>query len=203
MNTSYLALGDSITTGYGVLPQQAFATLFYSKLRAANPSLKYINLGVNGLTSEKLVAMLEQPRVFTLLPLAKIISLTIGSNDLLQFGRGLISGMEVPADVTLGKFNHHLMLVGERIHSANPSAVVKIVTLYNPLAPMDKRVKDLAQGILKTANHSIRRVAREYRMGVVPVAKVFSGREQFLLGSDHLHPNVSGHQVMAELFAKW
>lgn len=202
MNPIYLALGDSITAGYGVSPQQAFTALFYNKLLAVDPSLKYVNLGVNGLTSQELASMLVQNRVYALLPQAKVISMTIGSNDLLSVGRGLTSGVGANTDLILGNLNRNLMLIGERIRTANSSALVKIAVLYNPLPPVDKNTDALVRGLVKTANHSIRHMAREYRLVVINVDKALSGREQLLLGPDHLHPNVLGHQMFADLFSK-
>lgn len=200
MNEIYLALGDSITTGYGVRTNQSFATLFYTSLLPSFPGLKYENLGVNGLTSGDLATMIGQLRVCSLIAQSKIISITIGSNDLLAVGKGLISGAGANIDLTLGSLNHNLMLLGGRIRSVNPSAIVKIATIYNPLPPMDKSSDELARGLVKTANHNIIRTAREFRFVVIPVAKVFSGKEQLLLGPDHLHPNIMGYRVISDLF---
>jgi lysophospholipase L1-like esterase len=198
----YLALGDSITTGFGVGANQCFAALFYKDLLAYDPGLKYMNLGMNGLRSEELAFMVGQTRFYPLITQAKVISLTIGSNDLLAVGKGLISGAGANLDQTLGNLQRNLMLIGDCIRKANPSVLVKISTIYKPLISMNKQSLELTQGLVKTANHSITRMAREYRFTVVPVAKAFSGREQLLLGPDYLHPNPRGHRVIADLFAK-
>ncbi|MEA4902277.1 SGNH/GDSL hydrolase family protein [Desulfitobacterium sp.] len=201
MNTIYLALGDSITTGYGVGTNQSFAALFYKNLLAFDPGLQYVNLGVNGLTSMELASMVRQERLCSLIAQAKIISLTIGSNDLLAVGKGFISGAGANIDLALGNFNQNFMFIGNQIRAINPSVLVKAATIYNPLPPMNKEVDAYAMGLVKAANHQIKRVAREFRFVVVPVAKAFSGQEQLLLGPDHLHPNVMGHRVMADLFS--
>ncbi|AHF07864.1 GDSL family lipase [Desulfitobacterium metallireducens DSM 15288] len=198
----YLALGDSITTGYGVGSNQSFANLYYKNLLSFDPSLRYINLGVNGLTSEELAAMVGQKRFHTLIAQAKFISLTIGSNDLLAVGKGLISGSGSNIDLILGNFNHNLRLIGGQIRAINPSVLVKVATIYNPLPPMDKETDAFAKGLVKAANHSILNQAREFHFVVVPVAKALREREQLLLGPDHLHPNVGGHRLMADLFTR-
>lgn len=200
MNTNYLALGDSLTTGYGVGSNQSFATLFYNHLHVYDPGLQYVNLGINGLTSGELAVMVGQKRFYSLIAQAKVISLTIGSNDLLAVGKSLSSGTGANIDLTLGNFDHHLMSIGGHIRSINPSVLVKVATIYNPLPPMDKESDALAKGLVKGANHRLIRLAREFRFVVVPVAKAFSGKEQLLLGPDPLHPNVMGHRVMADLF---
>lgn len=200
MNEVYLALGDSITAGYGVGANRAFAIQLYTSLLLSFPGLRYENLGVNGLTSAEIASMVGQKGVCSLIAQSKIISITIGSNDLIAVGKGLISGTGANVDLTLGSLNHNLMLLGGRIRSTNPTALVKIATIYNPMPPMNKASDALAEGLVKAANHSIIRMAREFRFVVAPVAKVFSGREQFLLGPDHLHPNLVGHRVIADLF---
>lgn len=201
MNTIYLALGDSITTGYGVGINQSFAALFYKNLLAFDPGLQYVNLGVNGLTSMELASMVRQERVCSLIAQAKIISLTIGSNDLLAVGKGFISGAGANTDLALGNFHQNFMFIGNQIRAINPSVLVKAATIYNPLPPMNKEVDAYARGLVKAANHQIKHEAREFRFVAVPVAKAFSGQEQLLLGPDHLHPNVMGHRVMADLFS--
>jgi lysophospholipase L1-like esterase len=202
MNTIYLALGDSITTGYGVGSNQSFATVFYKNLQAYNPGLQYVNFGVNGLTSGELVSIVGQRKFNDWIAQAKMISLTIGSNDLLAIGRDLISKSGTNIDLALQNFSDNLLLIGEHIRSINSSVIVKVATIYNPLPPVDKGSDAFVNGLVKTANHSIKRTSREFSFIVVPVAKSFSGREQILLGPDHLHPNILGHRVLADLFIR-
>lgn len=203
MNNIYLALGDSLTTGYGVEQSQSFAFLFYRNLAVYDPGLKYVNLGVNGLTSHELAALVSQERALTLIKQAKIISITIGSNDLLAVGKALIAGAGMNIDLTLVDFNKNLFFIGNSIRRVNPSASVKIATIYNPLPPINKQSDALAEGLVKTANRSIRKMVREYRFTVVPVAKAFSGQEQILLGPDRIHPNYLGHKLIADLLVKY
>lgn len=147
--------------------------------------------------------MISQTHVYRLIPQARIITVTIGSNDLLAIGKGLISGKIVSPELVLSDFFQNLSLLGERIRSVNTFTAFKIASIYNPLPPMDKQANAVAQSLLKSANHGLTQMAREYGGVVVPVAKAFKGKEQLLLGPDHLHPNAAGHQVMAELFARY
>lgn len=202
MNDLFLALGDSLTTGYGVGMNRSFAALFYGSLLPGFPGLKYENLGVNGLTSAGLVNMLGQPRVNALIARAKIITVTIGSNDLLAVGKGMISGAGADLDLTMGNLNHNLMLIGNGIRSINPAAVVKIATLYNPIPPVPVQQVVMAKGLVNAANQSIIHMANTFRFAVIPVGRAFAGRENILLGLDHLHPNIVGHRVLADLFAR-
>lgn len=203
MNGRYLALGDSLTAGYGVGMNRSFASLYFLNLQHSFPDLQYENLGINGLTSGQLANMISHTNVYRMIPQARIITVTIGSNDLLAIGKGLISGERVNPELALRDFCQNFSLLGKRIRSVNTSAALKIASIYNPLPPMDKQANAMAQCLVKSANHGISQIAREYGGVVVPVAKVFKGKEQLLLGPDHLHPNAAGHQVMADLFARY
>jgi lysophospholipase L1-like esterase len=76
-----------------------------------------------------------------------------------------------------------------------------VATIYNPLpsGPLQLYAPQ-AQGIIDKANQIIAYWARAYNFVPVPVSQAFKGREPFLLGPDHFHPNLLGHQVIAELF---
>lgn len=75
----YVALGDSITSGYGVNESQAFPSLIAEK-----QNYTVVNHGQAGLTSEGLLASLEDSDVAKDVATADIISITIGGNDLMN-----------------------------------------------------------------------------------------------------------------------
>ncbi|MEL1136179.1 GDSL-type esterase/lipase family protein [Desulfitobacterium sp. THU1] len=203
MNGIYLALGDSLTTGYGVGFNRSFATLYYTSLLSSYPKLGYENYGVNGLTSDQLVNMIRQNTMCRMVSQAQVITVTIGSNDLLTIGKGLVAGQGTNPSLMIGEFHHNLMALGERIRNANPTAILKLASIYNPLPAGDRQTNTLARSLLKEANHGVKQMAREYRGVVVPIAKAFEGKEQLMLGPDQLHPSILGHQVIAELFLRY
>lgn len=203
MTDRFLALGDSLTAGYGVGLSRSFATLYYQNLSLGYPELRYVNLGMNGLTSGHLVSMLGHSKLRSILPEARIITITVGSNDLLSIGKGMINGERVDPDYVLRDFWQNMFLLGESIRRINASTTIKVATIYNPLPPLDKPLKTFVHTLLKSANQCISHMAREYGGVVIPVAKAFQGKEQVLLGPDRFHPSVAGHKVMAELFARY
>lgn len=203
MQGKYLALGDSLTTGYGVGANNSFAALYYSRLLANFPNLQYENSGRDGLTSGQLISMLRQPGISNLIAKASLITITIGSNDLLAIGKDLMAGKLINPQLTLSEFTQNLIILGLRLRQLNPTATIKIATIYNPLPPMNKELNALSNNLLNLANSSIRKVSREYGLIVVPVAKGFRGRERVLIGPDHVHPSIEGHRVMAELFYRY
>ncbi|HZW83716.1 MAG TPA: SGNH/GDSL hydrolase family protein [Candidatus Deferrimicrobium sp.] len=197
----YLALGDSITAGYGVGFKNSFPSIYSTVLRQQFPDLHYVNLGVNGLSTGRLVSMVGTQRVGSLVSRSRIITITIGSNDLLSEIKALASGRQINVDLALANMSNNLMLLGKSIRITNPDAVVKVATIYNPLpsGPLQLYAPQ-AQGIIDKANQIIAYWARTYNFVPVPVTQAFRGKEPFLLGPDHFHPNPHGHRVIADLF---
>jgi acyl-CoA thioesterase-1 len=77
----YLALGDSFTAGTGSRPADAFPSRLCDRLRARGAVVTLENLGVNGYTTDDLVAR-ELPRVAPFAP--TLVTLAIGANDLVR-----------------------------------------------------------------------------------------------------------------------
>ncbi|NMA69036.1 MAG: lipase [Desulfitobacterium sp.] len=203
MQGKFLALGDSLTTGYGVGVSNSFATLYFSRLRSNYPNLQYENLGVDGLISRELTSMLRQPGMSNLIARSSLITITIGSNDLLAIGKDLMAGKPINPQSTLSEFTQNLLTLGLLLRQLNPTATIKIATIYNPLPPMNKELNALSNTLLNIANSSIRKIGREYGLIVVPVAKAFQGRERVFIGPDHVHPSIEGHQTIADLFYRY
>ncbi|MCD7823972.1 MAG: GDSL-type esterase/lipase family protein [Oscillospiraceae bacterium] len=79
--TTYLALGDSITAGYGLSDPdtESFVTLFGNEIGATT-----INYGVSGLTAATLAETLATGEYDTYLAMVDVVTITIGGNDLMQ-----------------------------------------------------------------------------------------------------------------------
>lgn len=75
----YLALGDSITTGYGLTnSREGFANLLAEK-----NGYMLVNRAVNGATTADVLALLDQQRILNTVAKADLITLTCGGNDLM------------------------------------------------------------------------------------------------------------------------
>lgn len=198
----YLALGDSITAGYGV-GSRNFAFLYYSNLRSFNPNLRSINYGINGLTTGGLAnLLLTNCNLKNFVTQAEVISLTIGSNDLLRVAVSILRGTRVDIFATLSNMEKNLDLIGSQIRHLNPRALVKVGTIYNPLsAGPYYQYSGPAQGVIAQANKIIVHWAKRYGFNVAQIDKAFQGRERLVIGTDHVHPNFQGHQIIATEFA--
>ncbi|MHB8127228.1 MAG: SGNH/GDSL hydrolase family protein [Desulfitobacteriaceae bacterium] len=199
----YLALGDSITAGYGV-GSRNFALLYYSYLLSFNPNLRYINYGINGFTTSGLTNLLSSNvNLMTLVTQAGVITLTIGSNDLLHAAVSILRGTRVNIFATLSNMEKNLDLIGSQIRYLNPRALVKVGTIYNPLPTGPYyQFSGEAQALIAQANKILVHWAKRYGFNVVPLDKAFQGRERLVIGSDHLHPNLLGHQIIATEFTR-
>ena len=175
----YVALGDSITSGYGVNESQAFPSLIAEK-----QNYTVVNHGQAGLTSEGLLASLEDSDVAKDIAIADIISITIGGNDLMNafytyLGEKLgmtaddvknelaknntsflMRAMEYISGFDESKMARALTTFGIKLYSivtaikkANPDVMIFVSTQYNPyqwLPDQSTIYKDKIQKIANT-----------------------------------------------------
>jgi lysophospholipase L1-like esterase len=202
----YLALGDSITAGYGVGSLFSFPTLYGNYLRRHNQGLSVHNLGVNGLTTLGLLELLQFNRSLRhLVTRASLITITIGSNDLLHHLRNsnqAINTFQFP--MLLGNMGKSLDQAGEVVRRLNPKAIVKVATLYNPMpADLYAQYNEQVQGVIDAANALVIAWAKRYGFVVVNLVREIRGQERYLIGPDYGHPNAAGYRAIAKAFARY
>lgn len=201
----YLALGDSITAGYSVGSAFSFPTVYGNYLRRHNTDLSVHNAGVDGLTTPGLLRLLWcDCNLRHLVARASLITITIGSNDLLQLIRTCQpSTITTQLPVILGKMGNTLAHIGELLRQLNPRAIVKVATLYNPLpaGPYAQYVLPI-QGAIDTANALVIAWGKRYGFVVVSIDRELRGKERSLIGQDFAHPNATGYRVIAKAFAR-
>ncbi|HWJ03875.1 MAG TPA: SGNH/GDSL hydrolase family protein [Verrucomicrobiae bacterium] len=203
-NNIYLALGDSISAGFGVGRKSSFPAQYYTILLPGFPGLRYINAAVDGYTSTDLARLLRaNRRVANLVAQASLISISIGSNDLLALGKALLAQQPVDVAATQNALNQNLADIGARIRSLNPRARVQAAAIYNPLpaGPFAHLFKP-AQTVINQANGLLAQWSTGFGFELVPVDQAFKGREPLLIGPDYFHPNATGHLVIAQTFAR-
>lgn len=201
----YVALGDSLTAGYGVASPFSFPNIYANYLRRHDKNLCVLNLGINGLTTKGLLQLLKSnPYVRQSVANAALITLTIGSNDLLRLlmnSQQRFNTAQLP--LILANLSKTLELIGHEIRTLNPKATVKVATLYNPLTATSPYAQyyGLVQEIITRANAIIITWARCFGVVVIDLEREFRGKEGLLNGQDQAHPNAEGYQVIAKAFA--
>lgn len=160
---NYLALGDSISVGTGLLDKsQGFTYLLADSLKYGN----YYNQAVNGYTSNDLLKQLNDEKIRKEVRAADVITITIGGNDLIQMADKLLEFVQVKEGVNLEElrdnlskvqtffliesatdnqkaqryleqsienFHKNIVEITRMIHELNKDAVIVLQTVYNPL----------------------------------------------------------------------
>ena len=161
---SFLLLGDSIATGYGLpnIRENSYGAKLANAL-----GVDYYNLAVDGATSGDLLALLKETDIAALLAEQDIVVISIGGNDILSIFFALAkqalglaptaSNLELQAAIestpnavsvigmalllnqskltaATNAFPENLSAIVKEIKSANPDAQLIIQTIYNPFS---------------------------------------------------------------------
>jgi lysophospholipase L1-like esterase len=210
----YLALGDSITAGYGSThPTMAFVHHVSSYIHKRGLAERTFVVAKNGWTSGDLVrAAGAFPE--SLWAATNVITLLSGGNDLrqllrrqyLSISRSAITPQLVEERVQ--KFARNLDGLCSLIHRHGVPHVV-LATVYNPVPNFPTAVT----GIVRL-NEVIRTHASRFGFGLVDVHAAFENKEANLVEGYRtgrlddlgnlfrrpIHPNNAGHRTIANLF---
>jgi len=166
-----LFLGDSLTAGLGVEPEQAYPALLAQRWKKEGLSFEARNAGVSGSTTADALENLD----WSLTKDVGIVFLELGANDGL---RGL----------SLDASRKNLAAIIEKIQ-ARGARVVLAGMLLPPNYGRDYagRFKAMYRGL-----------ARRYGLKMMPfLLEGVAGRPE-LNGEDGIHPNAAGHKLVAE-----
>ncbi len=223
----YVALGDSLAFGVGASdpPSLGYVGLTFDSLRKSEPyrerGLELVNLSVPGATSADLLlpggqleaALREieerQEDGSSQDGGVEIISIDIGGNDLLALGAGGSVCLSDPAGEPcrqrfvemLNGLEANLTQTVQSLREAAPEAGIIIVGLYNPYSGTGSPIEVTADLAIQQLNGVLSAIAAdpELRAEEAPVFDLFRGRGRQWVAADGLHPNDSGHAVIAEV----
>lgn len=142
----YVALGDSIARGYGLknVEEESYVGRVAAALEETYGAVKLINFGKNGLRSDELLNILTEPEnkdydeYRDAICEADIITLSIGSNDLLQYLTGDTDLQELKKDAdhlfteACDKFCDNIPGIISAISQNAPQAQLFVNNIYNP-----------------------------------------------------------------------
>lgn len=134
-----VALGDSITTGYGVEESESYVFLFCKELKLkTGEDVQCNNLAVNGLTSGGLIDILQVEETKEKVQTSDYVLLSIGGNDFLQeltsnLSTYLNRAESYPQVSIIGnKLTSNLSTILDEIIMLNSQVKILLIPLYNP-----------------------------------------------------------------------
>jgi acyl-CoA thioesterase-1 len=172
-----LFFGDSLTAGYGLSVEEAFPNLVEKQLLKKGVQVKVVNAGLSGETSAggltRIDWILRQP--------VDILVLELGANDGL---RGL------PLDQT----NKNLQGIIDKVKTKYPQCQLVLAGMMVP-PNLGKAYTDQFKNIYPN-------LAKKNKAVLVPfLLEGVAGDEKLNL-PDGIHPNVEGHQIVANNLVK-
>lgn len=205
----YVALGDSLTEGFGVPVEKSFVEIYRRMMeRAVGRPVQVYRAGVTGETTEEILQRLTSDHELQrAIGNANILSLTAGGNDLLQAARIFLAQRDPQLlKAALREFSLNirgLLDMIERIRQQranrskrdskkNKPIVMRICNLYNPFP------------VFEETGYWVNRFNREWRpyetsfVRIVNLYEAFLYRTDDLIGEDMVHPNEQGYRIMAE-----
>lgn len=230
----YVALGDSIAKGYGLedAETESYVGQIATSLEAKYDAVHTINLGVNGMDSKALLDVLNNPNqdehqsYIKEIQKADIITLSIGSNDLLKHISKTtdLAKFAQNADAILTKsckrFSRIYPKILGRLQELAPNAQIIVNNIYNPCHDVsfsvpefvNINISDMAEKYINKINacflnkKSMEMCSKITNQVVfIDVKSEFDNRKQKLInsmgswGSLDPHPNKEGHRYIAQL----
>lgn len=200
-----LALGDSITYGYGAtVPENSYVQRLKVQF-ARNTRVSMHVQAKPGWTSKQLLKSLRDVPA-CIFDEAEIVTLMIGGNDLLKYTPVLF---HPSADKIAEMCERSRRDIEEIVTIANRAYnTFTIATLYNPFPKFD-----IAERVTTQFNDMIRRIAILHHLQVTETGKVYRGNEaeyveNFRTGSvrdvrvfgNPIHPTDEGHEALYRAF---
>ncbi|WP_214811053.1 SGNH/GDSL hydrolase family protein [Exiguobacterium sp. s127] len=192
---TYVALGDSLTRGVGASNGNSYAAIVGQELTKDNTVERFQNLAVSGARTEDLLKQLEQKEVLRSLSQAKVISVTIGGNDLFNRGEGVANFDAKKTADTIKSAQTNLEKTFKILRDENPDAVIFYVGLYNPFRASENG--EAFDAIVQNWNAESRQLGLEYDIEVIDTFNLVRDVKRDL-SSDQFHPNDSTYEQIAK-----
>jgi acyl-CoA thioesterase-1 len=167
-----LFLGDSITAGYGLDPEQAFPALIQERIDAKSWNFKVVNAGQSGDTSAGGLSRLD----WLLKNRVDILILELGANDGL---RGL------PAETT----RKNLQAIIDRTKGKYPEAKVIVAGMKVP--------PNMGGDYGRKFEAVFVDLAKKNNAQLIPFVLEGVGGSRELNLADGIHPTAKGHEIVA------
>jgi acyl-CoA thioesterase-1 len=168
-----VVLGDSLSEGFGLKPNQAYPALLTDKLRADGLSYEILNASQTGGTTEE--GLRRLPR--HLKPRIDIFILELGINDAFR-------------GVPIEQIRDNLQEIIDRVKRANPNVRIIICGMQLPNYTSDAYVFAFGQIYAD--------LAVKNNAALVPYLLEAVAADPTLNQPDRVHPNAAGQRILAE-----
>ena len=173
-DTIILFLGNSLSAGAGIDPASAFPALIQNRMDSLGWNVQVINAGLSGETSagglRRIDWYLQQQPV-------SVLVLELGGNDGL---RG------IPVEVT----QNNLQTIIDKARTANPDMEIILAGMQIP--------PNLGQDYTQAFRKIYPTLTRMENVHLIPFLLEGVGGVDSLMQMDGIHPNESGHRIVAE-----
>jgi acyl-CoA thioesterase I len=170
-------LGDSLSAGFGVKPEQAFPALVADKIRERNLPFEVVNAGVSGDTTAGGLRRLD----WLLQHKIDILVIELGGNDGL---RGL----------PVSSVKANLQAIIDKAKAKNPEAKIVIAGMQMPPNVGAQYAAEFRQAFFD--------VAKQNNATMIPFLLEGVGGRSELNQPDLIHPNPAGHKLVADVVWK-
>jgi acyl-CoA thioesterase-1 len=169
-----VALGDSLTAGYGLSRKEAYPALLAERMRSAGYEFEVTNAGWSGDTTaggrRRLPEILRKKKI-------DVLIIELGINDAF---RG------VPID----DMRSNLQAIIDQTRARHPGISIIVAGMQLPLAASD--------GYVRAFGEMFGALAEKNRVTLIPYLLEGVGGDPELNQPDLVHPNAAGQRIMAE-----
>jgi len=168
-----LFFGNSLTAGYGLDPSEAFPNLIQKRLDSLDLNYKVINAGLSGETSKtgsnRIEWVLREP--------VQIMILELGGNDGLR-------------GIDTEEMERNLQDIINKAQQKYPDITIILAGMEAP--------PNMGDDYVTKFREVFPRLAQNNNLPLIPFLLDKVGGEEELNLPDGIHPNVEGHQIVAE-----
>jgi acyl-CoA thioesterase-1 len=170
-----LALGDSLTAGYGLSRKQAYPALIAEKMRDAGYEFEVVNAGSSGDTTAG--GLRRLPEILRNRKKIDIFILELGINDAFR-------------GVPIEQMRSNLQAIIDQTRARYPGVAIVIAGMQLPLYASDDYVRAFGEmfGALAERN----------RAALIPYLLDGVGGDPGMNQPDRVHPNAAGQRVLAD-----
>jgi acyl-CoA thioesterase-1 len=170
-----VALGDSLTAGFGLSRKQAYPALIAEKMREAGYDFEVVNAGWSGDTTAG--GLRRLPEVLRARKKIDIFILQLGINDAFR-------------GVTIEQMRSNLQAIVDQVRARHPGVAIIIAGMQLPLYSSDDYVSAFGQ--------MYRTLAERNRAALIPYLLEGVGGNPEMNQLDRVHPNAAGQRVLAD-----